>query len=259
MTEATGKFVWYDAMTTDVSAAAAFYSAVVGWTAADSGMPGQSYTILSHGETMVAGLMPTPDDVAAAGEKPRWLGYIGVDDVDAYAKKVEAAGGSIHKPPTDIPDIGRFAVAADPHGALFYLFTPLGGTPAEPTPMGTPGHVSWQELMAGDLDQDWAFYSGLFGWSKVDALDMGEHGIYQTFSYGAGQQAIGGMMTRGPETPSPTWRFYFGVEGIDAAVARTAENGGTITFGPVQVPGGDWVVMGVDPQGAQFCLLSSTK
>ena len=106
-----GKFCWYDLMTQDTKAAETFYHDVIGWEAKDSGVPGQSYTLFSQGPAMVAGLMPFPEEARAAGDKPRWTGYIAVDDVDVYAGKVKAAGGAIYRPPSDIPNIGRFATS----------------------------------------------------------------------------------------------------------------------------------------------------
>ena len=84
-------------------------------------MTDRSYTLFSAGPAMVGGLMPIPED-ARKGARPCWTGYIAVDDVDAYAARVKAAGGAIHRAPEDIPGVGRFAVAADPHGAVFILF-----------------------------------------------------------------------------------------------------------------------------------------
>jgi predicted enzyme related to lactoylglutathione lyase len=181
-------FVWYDVMTTDTKAAGAFYSKVVGWDIKDSGMPDRSYAILSAGAAMVGGLMPIPEDARAMGAQPAWMGYIGVDDVDEYARRVKAAGGAIHRDGTDIPGIGRFAVAADPHGVGFLLFK--GNTDQAPTPAppGTPGHIGWRELHAGDGVSAFAFYSGLFGWTKDQAMDMGTMGVYQTFKT-AGERA----------------------------------------------------------------------
>ena len=85
MSKSHGKFVWYDAMTTDTKAAQSFYRKVIGWDAQDSGMPDRSYTLLSAGSTMVGGLMPIPEQARKAGVRPAWMGYIGVDDVDVYA------------------------------------------------------------------------------------------------------------------------------------------------------------------------------
>ena len=66
--------------------------------------------------------MPIPEDAAKMGVRPAWMGYIAVNDVKAYADKVKAAGGMIHRPPTEIPNVGTFAVAGDPSGAGFLLF-----------------------------------------------------------------------------------------------------------------------------------------
>ena len=88
-----GDFAWHDLMTTDVAAAADFYARVIGWTVADSGLPGMTYMICSAGTTRVAGLMPIPEPAQAAGMTPKWMGYVGVDDVDAKAEELKAAGG----------------------------------------------------------------------------------------------------------------------------------------------------------------------
>lgn len=123
---APNSFVWYELMTTDLDAAAAFYRAVVGWSAEDAGQPDMRYTIMSAGDSMVAGMMTIPPEVSQAGGPPAWLGYIGTPDVDAATANVKRAGGAVHRPPDDIPGIGRFSVVADPQGAVFMLFTPEG-------------------------------------------------------------------------------------------------------------------------------------
>jgi predicted enzyme related to lactoylglutathione lyase len=253
MTTQQGKFVWYDVMTSDSKAAEAFYRSVIGWDAKDSGMPNGGYTLLSAGSSMVAGLMPIPPEACAHGAKPSWSGYIGVDDVDTMAARVTAAGGAIHRAPQDIPGVGRFAVAADPHGAGFVLFHPNGEAPSPPPPPNAPGHVGWHELRAGDRESDFAFYSGLFGWTKADAIDMGPMGVYQIFATGGAP--VGGMMTKTPETPAPHWLYYFNVDNIDAAAARVGKGGGKILFGPQQVPGGSWILNCLDPQGAMFAMV----
>ena len=169
-----GKFVWYDQMSNDLAGSEKFYSKVVGWTLAPNTMNAQTYTLLKSGETMIGGLMPIPQD--AAGVRPAWMGYIAVNDVKAYADKVKAAGGSIHRPPTEIPNVGTFAVAGDPSGAGFLLFKGNdGGEAAEHDPT-KPGFIGWHELHGDDPEKSFAFYSGLFGWTKGDALDMGPVG-----------------------------------------------------------------------------------
>jgi predicted enzyme related to lactoylglutathione lyase len=257
MAQQTAKFVWYDVMTTDTKAAETFYRNVIGWDTKDSGMTDRSYTLLSVGPTMVGGLMPIPEDARAMGVQPAWMGYVGVDDVDAYAARVKAAGGAVHRAPEDIPGIGRFAVVADPHGAGFILFKGMTGEEPAPVAPGTPGHIGWHELHAGNGESAFAFYSGLFGWTKAEAMDMGPMGIYQIFATGGAP--IGGMMTKTPDTPAPFWLYYFNVEAIDAAIARVTAAGGRIALDPHQVPGGSWIAQCIDPQGAMFAMVGGKR
>jgi uncharacterized protein len=80
-------FFWYDVMTTDTKAAQKFYCDVMGWTAQDVSASGQTYIAFNVHDQGVAGLMPIPEEAAKHGVPPTWMGYIGVDDVDATAKR----------------------------------------------------------------------------------------------------------------------------------------------------------------------------
>ena len=250
-------FVWYELMTGDVAAAAAFYSKVVGWRAEDSGMPGMSYTLLKVGDAQVAGMMATPDELKAAGAPATWSGYIAVDDVDAMEARVLQGGGKVLRPASDIPEIGRFAVVADPQGASFFLFKPQRNDPPPMPAPDAPGTTGWHELRAMDGPAVFDFYATLFGWTKGEGLDMGPMGVYQLFEIDG--VPSGAVMTKEPDAPMPGWRYYFHVDAIDAAARRVAQGGGTLTMGPHQVPGGNWVLYGRDPQGAVFALMSMTK
>jgi uncharacterized protein len=256
MSDSHGKFVWYELMTTDPKSAESFYRSVIGWGGRDAGMPGMSYTLLTVGDMPVAGLMEMPQRVADSGAPPFWTGYVYVDDVDASAAQAKKDGGAIHHAPDDIPGVGRFAVIADPQGAAIALFkTPMAAGPS-PTP-GTPGHAGWRELYAGDREAAFAFYSKLFGWTKAAHHDMGPMGLYQLFA--AGGETIGGMMNKPPQGPAPCWLYYFNVDGIDAAIGRVQAGGGKILNGPMEVPGGSWIVQCADPQGAIFCLVAPRR
>ena len=259
MTTPQGSFVWYELMTSDPSAATAFYTRVLGWSAADSGMPG--YTLVSAGPAQVAGIMAIPEAARAMGAKPGWVGYIAVPNVDAAAASVAAAGGAIHHAPQDIPGIGRFAAMADPHGASFALFCGTPGDEAPPAAApGTPGHIGWHELHAGDGPAAFAFYASQFAWEKHEGMDMGPMGVYQMFGVaGSGGVSMGGMMTKMAETPHPHWLYYINVEAIDAAVERVTAAGGTVINGPMEVPGGSWIINGIDPQGAMFALVAAKR
>src|SRR5262249_57329823 len=113
----------------------------------------------------VGGLTALSDEARRSGAKPGWAGYIAVADTDATAKRIAAAGGSIHRQPDDIPNVGRFAVVADPGGAAFMLLTPLPQE-QEPPPLepASPGFIGWHELYAGKgQEAAFAFYSAQFG------------------------------------------------------------------------------------------------
>ena len=256
MSDKHGAFVWYELMTTDTKAAEAFYDDVVGWTSVDSGMPDANYTLFKTNDLRVAGLMTMPESALTMNIPPAWLGYVGVDDVDAAAKKLAKLGGTVHRQPEDIPGVGRFAVVADPHGAVFALFKGDGEMPD--IKQMDPGSIGWHELMAGDLATDLPFYQEMFGWKKDEGIDMGDMGTYQLFAHNGAQ--IGGMMTKPATVPAPPyWGFYFNVDALDAAIARSTAKGGKVVNGPMEVPGGAWVVNCVDPQGAHFNLVSMKR
>ena len=259
MPDSKPRFVWYELATHDQDAAAAFYRKVVGWRTADAGQPGLQYTVLSAGDRGMGGLAPLPAEAMSAGARPGWLGYVGVPDTDAAAKRIAEAGGAIHRAPDNIPNVGRFAVVADPGGAVFMLLTPLPRAgvppPAEPT---TPGLVSWHELHSS-IGQEAAFrfYASQFGWETAELMDMGPMGKYRVFA--ADGVPMGGMMDKPEGMPISTWAFYVNVEGLDAAVGRIEAHRGQVLMGPQEVPGGSWIVQAVDPQGVPFALVSGTR
>ena len=94
MPQSPAPFVWYELMTSDAAAAENFYKTVVGWKTQDMSQGDMKYTGLLAGDAPVAGLMTLPKEACAAGAKPGWIGYIGVDDVDATAGRVTKAGGA---------------------------------------------------------------------------------------------------------------------------------------------------------------------
>jgi predicted enzyme related to lactoylglutathione lyase len=259
MTDSDGRFVWYELMTTDVKAAAAFYAKVVGWGTRDASMPGMPYALLTFGETAVGGLMMLPNDAQRMGAQPRWLGYVAVGDVDAAARRVTQLGGTVHVPPADIPDIGRFSVVADPQTATLALIKWLNTGEAQSADSGKddldkPGRVGWHELLAADGEKAFPFYGALFGWREAE---VEPEGTYQLFS--AGAQTIGGMFTKPAVVPMPFWLYYFNIADIAAAVERVTALGGKILEGPFDAPRGNRIARCEDPQGGMFALIEWRK
>jgi uncharacterized protein len=255
MTGAQSSFVWYELMSSDVAAAKAFYANVVGWRTEDMPMPGMTYTILRIGDTQVGGMMTLPKEASDAGMKSCWTSYIAVDDVDSAAAKLQGLGGKVYAAPADIPNVGRFAVVADPQGASFNLFKPSQA--GQRNVSNEPGQIGWHELHTNDSPNAFAFYNAMFGWLKGDGMDMGPMGTYQLFTIGGA--AAGAMFNSPAAKAARFWLYYFNVGDIDAAVKRVGDGGGKIMQGPQQVPGGGWVAQAADPQGAAFALVGSRK
>ena len=116
-----GAFGWFELMTTDVEGAKNFYGEVFGWEAEKAPMEGMDYTVLKVDGKAVAGMMAMPPE--CEGMNPSWDIYVTVDDVDAVAEKVGKLGGRVLRAPADIPQVGRFCVLQDPHGAVICAIT----------------------------------------------------------------------------------------------------------------------------------------
>jgi predicted enzyme related to lactoylglutathione lyase len=119
-----GTLGWSELTTRAPDDAAAFYSEVLGMQAAPWENAGDTpYSVFKVDGEMVGGLMQL-DDNLMPDTPPHWAVYFIVEDTDAVAAKAEKLGGSVLYPPFDVPDIGRIAVLADPHGAGFSVMTP---------------------------------------------------------------------------------------------------------------------------------------
>jgi predicted enzyme related to lactoylglutathione lyase len=246
-----GRPLWYELMTTDMQAADTFYRNVVGWKSAPFEGSPQPYTMFNRsGDIPVAGLMTRPEGLEAP---PFWAMYVGVPKLEEAAAHITRLGGRECSPVIDVPTVGRMQMMTDPQGAAFYIYEPAS-TEQLPEAAAEVGEASWHELMTTDAPAAMTFYSQVFGWQPSETMDMGEMGKYHMFNRPHGM--IGGMMNKPPEMADvpPNWQIYFRVPDINAAVERIKANGGTILNGPMEVPGGDWIVNAMDPQGAAFAL-----
>lgn len=252
-----GKPCWFELATTPdgLSGAMTFYQDLFGWACRDAGVAGFDYHLASHGGDMVAGIMATPAERGAV--PPHWTVYIDVDDLDAATGQVATLGGRVLMGPQAVPGTGRFAIVSDPQGAVCGLLEPAPMDPQPPSGAGAwnqrkDGHGNWIELMFTDPAAGFAFYAGLFGWTRGEAMDMGPMGTYQLFRWQGDD--IGGMMGLG-NAPVPAWLPYFGVNGVQAAMERIRDGGGQVAHGPVEVPGGAHIAVAQDPQGAWFAVV----
>ncbi|HEY1737023.1 MAG TPA: VOC family protein [Methylovirgula sp.] len=251
-----GRFVWYELMSPDMAASRAFYGEVVGWTVRDASSFGMDYALFLAGDTPVAGLRFWPNEARPKDIPPYWLGYIRVDDVDVAAERFAQGGGEVHLPPTDIPNISRFSIVADPQKAVLALVKGAKQVNDLPADSGGIGHIGWRELLAEDWEKEFAFYNATFGWQKAEgALDARTN--YQSFS--DGHATVGGMFNKLDDVPTSIWLYYFHVRDIDASVKAVKARGGDVFYGPVALDAGGRIAHCRDSQGAYFGLLDRRR
>tara|TARA_R110002033_G_scaffold13802_1_gene40872 strand:- start:4430 stop:5218 length:789 start_codon:yes stop_codon:yes gene_type:complete len=261
MTNKHGDFIWYELLTPDQDAARSFYEKVVGWTIDKSADNEMDYRMINSASGPIAGSMTLTADMQSGGMPPCWLGYIAVDNVDDVVEATTAAGGAVHMEPHDLDGVGRIAFLADPSGALFYVMKPVppadnpdasSNSFAATEPMA--GHCAWNELASSDPAAALNFYHDLFGWEKDGEMDMGPMGKYEFLRH---DHMIGAVMPRPQELPVSAWTYYFRVPDIDAAADTIEKEDGQIVQPPTEIPGGDYSLTAIDPQGARFALVGA--
>jgi predicted enzyme related to lactoylglutathione lyase len=255
-----GAFIWYELMTPDPEGAKAFYDAVVGWTIGEAAAEFNGYRMIGRSDGKFAGgVMPINDEMQQHGARPTWLGYVCVDDADQAVASIERAGGKALMPAFDIPNVGRIAMVTDPQGAPFYVMKPIppADDPHAKSDVFSPSEqqrVGWNELSTSDPAAARRFYGEQFGWASDEFMPMGEMGEYRFLDHqGTRIGALCGVMPG----QQPKWRYYFRVPSISAAKTAAEQNGGAIHMGPHQVPTGEYIIIGSDPQGAEFALVGS--
>jgi predicted enzyme related to lactoylglutathione lyase len=245
----TGRFVWHELTTPDAAAATKFYTGLFGWTVEEMKGPWGVYLLFKQGEMPIGGAMQSPP-----GAPSGWLVYVGVEDVDASAKKIAELGGKIMVPPTTVPDMLRFACAMDPHKAAFGIMKGMGPGSDKPPHEGPPrpGTFCWDELHTKELDAAKKFYTGLFGWSgKGDA----EYWHWQN----AGKD-IGGMTAHmgGPDVP-PHWLAYIAVSDVDEVTKKVVTLGGKVLMPAMELPKVGRFSVVQDPTGGVFSPFRSAN
>ena len=245
----TGRFIWHELVTGDVQRALGFYGELFGWRSREMDMgPGGTYTLLSIGDKDVGGIAPP-----ATGQPPHWLGYVTSEDVDATAKSAKALGATIVVPPTDIPNVGRFALLIDPQGAAIAPMRSLDEAPEVERP--ATGTFCWDELLSTDQAGSVAFHTKLFGY-ETKAMDMGPMGTYQVLTKGEKQR--GGIMQAPPGVPTH-WLAYVVVDDVDASAARVARLGGKVVAPAADIPGIGRFSVIQDPTGATVALFKGAQ
>ncbi|MGQ9425579.1 VOC family protein [Gilvimarinus sp. F26214L] len=254
MSNKHGDFIWYELMTRDPTRAKSFYEDVVGWTISAEPPGDADYQLIGFGGDFVGGVLRLTEQMCDGGARPGWMGYVGVDDVDATVARLQTLDGKVLMPPRDLTGVGRFAMVADPQGIPFYVMRGAveDGQSNAFKPMAL-GHCSWNELATVDQAGALSFYGELFGWESKESMPMGDMGEYK-FIHQNGEM-IGAVSPCADPSQGQGWTYYFHVSDVDAVMEKTQAHGGKVLLEPHEVPGGDYIVIGADPEGAVFAVV----
>jgi hypothetical protein len=243
------KPVWVELATPDAEGSRDFYSKLFGWQVEVIQDPQYG----GYGMARIDG-----NDVAGIGPKQSpeqptvWSLYIGTDDVEDLARRVQSAGGNVAVPPFDVGDQGRMAVFQDPSGAFISAWqaTVMRGFQSD-----VPNTFGWGELNARGIEKAIPFYETVFGWStKAGPMEEGQP-AYTEFQLDG--RSIAGAMEMNPMVPAEVpsyWLVYFTVDDVDRAYAKAIDSGGREMLPPQDFPGGRFAILS-DPHGASFGLL----
>ncbi len=249
-----GAFCWIELATTDQNAAKTFYSSLFGWATQDFPMGlNDFYTMFQlEGRDTAAAFTMRPEQ-RSMGVPPQWMIYIGVESADDAASRVAPLGGKLLRPPFDVYDVGRMAVAQDPTGAVFALWQPNKHTGIGIS--GVPGTLCWADVVTPDPARAKEFYSSLFGW-KIATSENDPSGYLHIVN---GEEFIGGIPPAkflGPNVP-PHWLAYFYVSNCDETAAKAKELGGKTLLAPMTMEKVGRMAIVADPQGATFAIFQA--
>jgi uncharacterized protein len=246
------KPAWIDLSSSDAAGSRAFYAKLFGWRVDVSPDPQYGgYATATIGDNDVAGIGPaqSPDMPTA------WSFYVGTDDAEDLAKRVEAAGGKVIAPPFDVGDQGRMAVFQDPSGAFISAWQPIAMTGFAADVLNGFG---WAELNARGIERALPFYTTVFGWTTKTSPGTDGQPPYTEFQVDG--VSIAGAMEMNPMVPAEVpsyWLVYFNVDDVDAVHKKALDAGASQILEPQDFPGGRFAIL-TDPQGASFALFRTT-
>jgi len=241
---------WVELMTNDLAAARLFYEELFGWQLIETGPDTGGYLLATVNGRQLGGLGGPMDDQP---HPPVWNTYLASDDIDATAKAITDAGGTIVAPPMDVMDLGKMVVAQDPSGAIISAWQ--AGTNTGMQIANEANAPTWNELWTRDFAKARDFYAAAFGYTYDDMSD----GDFQYLICKVGDRGIGGIMAMPDEIPDAVpshWRVYFEVDDPDEAADVIVKQDGSVVSPPTDTPYGRMAHVS-DPQGAGFSIIRS--
>ncbi|PRY42241.1 VOC family protein [Umezawaea tangerina] len=241
-----GTPTWVDLGIPDLDRAKEFYGALFGWEFSTSGPETGHYTTCLLDGRRVAAIVPDPEP---GGTDFAWNVYLATADVDATAKSVIEAGGTVRVEPSDVMTQGRMAIAVDPTGAQFGLWQGRDHIGCEV--VNEPNSLVRNDLVTPNPEPAREFYASVFGFTLERNEDMPDFDF--TFLRRADGHEVGGVFGN-PAAVRSRWDTCFEVADTDAAVARAVAAGGTTTTPNDMLYGRIATV--TDPFGTEFSIIA---
>lgn len=234
----TGKFCWFDLMSTDVPAARAFYAELFGWDIRDHNA--EYGMIHDRAGRSLGGMMASQPGAPSA-----WLPYVTTDDVGSTVNRIRELGGTVFME-HDAADVGKFAIYADPQGAALATIQLARDFGAYPREKGEH-HICWSELHTSDPAAALAFHAGVFDWKSESWGD--DHILI-------GSEHAGSIIRSQPGVPA-SWLVYVNTVDAEATVAKVTALGGKVVMPAVDMPGVGRFAVFSDPTGAVFAVMQN--
>ncbi|MEL6778483.1 MAG: VOC family protein [Cyanobacteria bacterium J06597_16] len=246
----TGRIIWHDLLTQDISLVKSFYADLLGWEyqiehASDFvWRPGEADYPLIIAEGEAHGGFVNPGE----GIVSRWLAYVMVKDVDDMTARAKSLGATVIRDPFDTPGVGRSAVIQDLQGGVIGLTFPTHHFPA---PSGT---FLQDELITDDVDSAMLFYCDLFGWEAQDIKEVGpsRYAVLDSTDHGS---VVGVTNQFFEAVGCALWIPYFATDDVGIATAKAKALGASLCVDSTSTINGERKAILSDPTGAVFGLL----
>jgi len=244
----TGKIVWHDLLTDDVSSVKSFYGGLFGWKFDNGGDPEAIYTTILFNGNPIGGIIHLENKEGEINYSSQWMEYISVEDVDAVFQEVKKQNCKVYREPFDIMNRGRIAIFADTRGALIAIVNSSSGDPEDVEV--EYNNWFWDELWTDDMDNSVDFYKSLFGYTTEEYKTRSDddYVILRTK-----ERRRAGVLKIPFEDVKPNWLPFVAVKNVKKVENKVKELGGEILVASEGIIGNEAAIL-ADPSGAVFTI-----
>jgi predicted enzyme related to lactoylglutathione lyase len=244
----TGKIVWHDLLTDDVSSVRSFYGGLFDWQFDNGGDPDAIYTTILFNGNPIGGIIHLENKEGEINYSSQWMEYISVEDVDAVFQEVKKQNCKVYREPFDIMNRGRIAIFADTRGALIAIVNSSSGDPEDVEV--EYNNWFWDELWTDDMDNSVDFYKSLFGYTNEEYKTRSDNDyvILRTK-----ERRRAGVLKIPFEDVKPNWLPFVAVKDVKEIENKVIDLGGEILVASEGIIGNEAAIL-ADPSGAVFTI-----